>query len=200
MHSTNSMRTISRIILVVLLYTVMACNSQTNTSEKLQELAAQPDTLQAQRNPYQNLRDLALHTKTDDIGITVPDGSSVYGIVMDWDLGEGIVTLIAFKTGDASMYLSSGGGMIGGGQHDAVREAVFSYLKKSQEYLSQTNQSQATSLPDKNCIQFYLLTEDGIYHAKETMANIENQTSAWLALFAEANNVITELRQASEGK
>src|SRR5688500_6800465 len=72
-----------------------------------------------QENPYEGLRNMALGTTQKDLQLSLADGKTVvYAVVMDWNMGEGVATTVAYQTGDASMYLSSGGGIIGGGQHE----------------------------------------------------------------------------------
>ena len=80
---------------------------------------------------------MALSATPEQLGLPTSDETKVFGIVMDWDSGDGIATVAAFETGDASMYLSSGGGVNGGGQHDIVRQAEFPYVQLGQEYLSE---------------------------------------------------------------
>ncbi|HPH46286.1 MAG TPA: hypothetical protein PKU83_04715 [Chryseolinea sp.] len=55
-----------------------------------------------------------------------------------------------------------------------------------------------TSLPDNNAVKFYLLTNQSIYVGTETMDNFENNSSTWLKLFEEGNNVLTELQDKRE--
>jgi hypothetical protein len=172
----------------------------TNTTTKTQEKKEiQRDTWQQQDNPFEELRNIALNATADQLGLQITeDLTKVYGIVMDWDIGNGVVTTVSYETGDASMYLSSGGGVIGGGQHDNVRAVVGPYIKLGQGYLGKATKTETTPLPDKNCVRFYLLTNRGIYYAQEEMVNIENETSYWLPVFVEANKVLTELRLTSE--
>ena len=71
---------------------------------------------QAENNQYEGLRDMALNTTPEQQQLSVSrDQTKVYGIIMDWALGNGIATLTSFSTGDASLYYSSGGGMIAAG-------------------------------------------------------------------------------------
>ena len=153
-----------------------------------------------QENPFNDLRQMALSATPEQLGLPTYDENKVFGIVMDWDLGDGIATVAAYETGDASMYLSSGGGVIGGGQHDNVRQAVFPYVQLGQEFLSESKRTESTPLPGKDCVRFYLLTNKGTYYAQEKMKNIENESSDWLRLFEEANKVLTELRLTTEEK
>ncbi|MFN8395266.1 MAG: hypothetical protein U0176_11510 [Bacteroidia bacterium] len=141
---------------------------------------------------------MALGYKREELGLD-PSTShlKVYAIVMDWDMGNGTTTTVAYLTGDASIYLSSGGGVVGGGRHATVNHAAKQFLQLAQTYLEKAVKATGTPLPSKNEVRFYLLTNDGIFEGKEQMRNFENGSSAWLALFEEGNKVITELREVS---
>lgn len=184
-------------ILIVSSGIFIACKPKNQLTDKQDDTQTENKSEQ-QENPFNGLRQLALSATPEQLGLPPSDETKVFGIVMDWDLGDGIATVAAYKTGDASMYLSSGGGVIGGGQHINVREAVFPYVQLGQEYISKTEKTASTPLPDKDCVRFYLLTNNGTYYAQENMENIENESSEWLRLFEEANKVLTELRLTSE--
>jgi hypothetical protein len=117
---------------------------------------------------------------------------------MDWEIRGTIASTVAYQTGDASLYLSSGGGVIGGGQHQNVNSASKQFVSLAQTFLDKTTKTEATSLPVTDEVKFYLLTNKGIFAGQETMKNFENNTSAWLKLFEAGNNVLTELRKTSE--
>jgi hypothetical protein len=150
---------------------------------------------------YEGLRNLAINLTPDQFQLSLPnDQTKVYGVVMDWDVGRGTATLTSFTTGDASLYLSSGGGMLGGGQHQSVSNAAKSFVDKAQNYLDKTIKTETTPLPDKNCVRFYLLTNKGKFSAQEGLQNFENNSSSWLELFEEGNKVISALRLINENK
>jgi hypothetical protein len=44
-------------------------------------------------------------------------GDSVHSVLMDWHVTNGTATVFAAADGTASLYLSSGGGFLGGGQN-----------------------------------------------------------------------------------
>ena len=151
-------------------------------------------------NHYHDLRDMALSATPTQLQLSLPsDQIKVFGVVMDWDLGEGVATFISFETGDASMYLSSGGGMIGGSGHENVVNGAKAFVTKAQAYLDRTTKIETTPLPDKDCVRFYFLTNKGKFTAQEQLQNFDNNTSMWLPLFLEGNKVITELR-LTEGR
>lgn len=163
--------------------------------------STQRNPVQPKNNPYNDLRDMALSATAEKIGVQLPmDQTKIYGIIMDWDLGEGTVTLVSFISGDASLYLSSGGGFIGGGGHENVKEASRSFINKAETYLSKTNKTDVTPLPDKNGVNFYFLTNKGKFVAQEEVKNVETNSSEWADLFDEANKLITEIRISSENK
>ncbi len=150
-------------------------------------------------NSFLDLRNMALNVTPEQLQLSLPaDQTKVFGVVMDWDLGDGTMTLITYQTGDASMYLSSDGGVIGGGQHENVSTASKEFVSMAQNYLDKSSKVDTTTLPDKDSFKFYFLTNKGKYVVQENIDNIENKTSKLLSLFENANNVITELRLITE--
>jgi hypothetical protein len=190
------------IIIGGLIYFLTSCKGQ---SIKKNDTHSDSDTgrvktNELQENPYDGLRQMAFGVTADQLGLTDLKSHDIYGVIMDWDLGEGLMTLVTYITGDASMYLSTGGGVIGGGQHDNVNKASKQFVKLADKYLDKTVKTELTPIPDKNCVRFYFLTTNGNYYAQEQMINFENSTSQWLEFFEEANRVITELRMTTEKK
>ena len=152
-------------------------------------------------NPYSDLRNMALNATRQQLEIKdSPEDYKVFGIVMDWGVGDGTATLTAFLSGDASLYLSYGGGIIGGFAHEKVKQSALNFLRKAQEYLDMTSKTKSTLLPIKNEVKFYFLTDDGRFVATEEMQNIKNHSSKWYDLFIEANKVIKELRLLTTDK
>ena len=96
------------------------------------------------------------------------------------------------------MYLSTGGGVIGGGQHQNASSAVKQYINMAQAYLDKSTKSDNNILPQRDEVKFYLLTNKGTFAGQDVIKNFENSTSAWLPLFEEANKVLTELRLISK--
>ena len=122
----------------------------------------------------------------------------VYGVIMDWEMGGAIATIISYQTGDASLYLSSGGGVIGGGQHQNVNSAAKQFISVAQTFLEKTIKTETTPLPSTDEVKFYFLTNKGVFVGQETIINFENNSSPWLKLFEEGNNVLTEIRKTGE--
>lgn len=148
--------------------------------------------------PYETLRGIALSTSPGAMLATIPQGeTAVYSAVMDWDMGNDIVTLVTNITGEATLYVKSGGGIIGSGKYPNVSSAAQQFTAAAQAHLSHATSTTNTPLPQKNCVQFFLLTNNGKYSGTDLMTNIENKTSMWLPLFEEANRVIGEMRASA---
>jgi hypothetical protein len=183
-----------------LIFYLTSCkNKQPSTQTNTQSTG---DTLKVHKlseNRYQDLRSMALNVTPEQLQLSLPAGQTkVFGVVMDWDMGETVATFISFETGDASMYLSSGAGVIGGSGHENVVNAAKLFVAKAQSYLDKASKTDTTPLPDKDCVRFYFLTNKGKFIAQEQLKNLDNKTSIWFPLFEEGNKVITELRLTEE--
>lgn len=187
-----------------LAFYLTSCKNKQNSMQTEDYVSKTGDSVKVHNlsdNRFQDLRNMALGVTPKQLQIALPaDQTKVYGVVMDWDLGDGIATFISFSTGDASMYLSSGGGLIGGGQHENVSSAAKTFIDKAQQYLDKTTKIDSTPLPDKNCVRFYFMTNKGKFTAQENLKNFDNNSSLWLPLFEEGNKVISELRLIQEIK
>jgi len=96
---------------------------------------------------------------------------------MDWRINNATASIVTYKTGDASLYLSSGGGVIGGGQHQNVSSAAKNFVSLTQNFLEKTTKDEKTTLPSTDEVKFYLLTNNGVYVGMEQMKNFENNSS-----------------------
>lgn len=159
----------------------------------------QSDKMKMTENVFDGLRDMAFSTPPEQLGLTLPaDDTVVYGIIMDWEIGGAIATTVAYQTGDASLYLSPGGGVIGGGQHQNVSRVAKQFVTLAQTFISKATKTATTPLPSNDEVNFYFLTNKGVFVGHEQMKNFNNNSSVWLKLFKEGNNVLTELRKTSE--
>ena len=155
--------------------------------------------MEQKENPYDGLRKMALETKPEQLGLKLSSRKTiVYGVIMDWDVKNGTASTVAFMTGDASIYFSSGAGITGGGTHENVMIMAMQLVEKAQQLLDKALRTDLTPLPSTDEVIFYFLTNKGIFTKQEELENISNQSSIWVDLFLTANEVITELRKTSE--
>ena len=187
-----------------IIFCLTSCGNNSKANEKqtnLEQDNVKQKIHQTKENAFEGLREMAFSTTPEQLGLTLPaDKTVVYGVIMDWEMSGAIVTTVSYQTGDASIYLSSGGGVIGGGQHQNVNNAAKQFVSLGQTFLDKTSITEITPLPETGIVIFYLLTNKGVYVGQETMKNIENNSSTWLELFEEGNKVISEIRIISEKK
>jgi hypothetical protein len=148
------------------------------------------------RNPYDDLRHQALHATAERIGVT--DGTEPYGVVMDWCVKRGTATLVSYASGDASIYLQGGGGVIGGYAHEKVRAAAKSLVRAAYSYLENSISADSdVHVCKTESVIFYFLTKDGIRTVEDIMPHMNDGTSPLLDLFKKANELIVRLREIS---
>jgi hypothetical protein len=186
-----------------LVFYLASCKNKTGSDSE--QISAGQDTTtpkvyHTQTNTFNDLRSMAFSATPEQLQLSLPtDQTIVYGVIMDWGIDTATATIVSYQTGDASMYLSSGGGVIGGGEHQNVNNAAKQFVNLAQTYLDKATKSETNSLPQQDEVKFYLLTNKGTYVGQEVMRNFENNTSTtWLPLFEEANKVLSELRLTSE--
>jgi hypothetical protein len=186
-----------------LVFYLISCGNKSIANDNKQ-LTTDQDTTKAKvhhtkENAFEGLRNMAFTATPEQLGLSLSsDKTIVYGIIMDWEMSGATATTVSYQTGDASLYLSSGGGVIGGGQHQNVNSAAKQFVSLAQTFLDKTTKTETTPLPSTNEVKFYLLTNKGVFVGQEQMKNFENNSSPWLKLFEEGNNVLTELRKTSE--
>ena len=87
------------------------------------------------KNASVDLRNMVFNLNPKDIGLSKGSfGHPVWGMVMETGFTEGSFTLVAIADGTTSLYFSNGGGIIGGGEHEAVREASGYFLTDAQSF------------------------------------------------------------------
>ena len=193
-------------LIALLAIVVLFCHCRNRMSSASTPNQDSPQTARVKEtiltdNKYNDLRNIAFSVSADTLHLNLPaDHTAVYGTIMDWDYEGVTVTVVAFETGDASLYLSSGQIFIGGHAHERIKKAAIDLVSGSQPYVSQTNKTSSTAGPDHDCVKFYFLTNHGTFVHQETVANVTQPANEWAQLFAKAQIVIAEYRQISQGK
>jgi hypothetical protein len=120
---------------------------------------------------YLGIRNLALHSSREKIGIAAMSSPSVpWGVVMDWGLLEGEATIVALADGGASVYWSSGGGWIGGQNIEPVHKAAQKAVAIAAEFVDIMTTATVFPLPERGNVIFYFLTDNGVV----TTSGLEN--------------------------
>lgn len=154
-----------------------------------------------EENIYRELRDKALSTTAEQLKLNLDgDKPIVYGVVIDWNIGQANVTIVAFKTGDASIYLSTGQIYIGGYAHEKIRTAALDLIDEAQNNVTKAKITYYTEELDKNNVSFYFLTNKHTFNFRQTFESLVNNSSEWTKLFDLGNKVVAEYRKIVDNR
>ena len=110
----------------------------------------------ADDNPYEGLRDLALHT-SDLRGMRGP----IAAVVIDIPTEDGFVTFAAFADDTTSFYTSAGGGTLGAGAFRPVAEATQNLLRAAAAHVELFAEEDTGDLPSAGTVRFHLVSSNG---------------------------------------
>ena len=144
-------------------------------------------------NPFEGLRNQALAARAP----SARDGR-VYGGMLDWALDGGLATLFVLSDGTASLYLSSGGGVIDGAAHLAVRDAGRRFLATLDQALPLMSPDPSGERPPVGMTDLRALTTGGRYVARVATELLGRQLHPMAAAFHAGQTVIGELRRVAE--
>jgi len=161
---------------------------------------AQPAELK--KNPAdagRALRQMMLTTPPAKTGENpTKDFPRVYGVLMDWPIGEQTATVFSSSTGAASLYTTSTFGIIGGEGHESVRTAAINFVRAADRLFDSATPTAEYPYPAPDRVRFYLLTFGGVRVLDTDLAAIEDRSSKYAEYFGLGQAVLTELRLMTE--
>lgn len=158
-------------------------------------LRSQSGTAAKSSNAYAGLRDQILHGSRARFGLPPANKpNEPWGVVMDWGVTHGTATVIALSDGTASIYLSSGGGHIGGQGQESIRNAAKNAIAEAAEAQTHALPTSEYPLPGRGEVIFYFLTDSGVFSAKVTEAELQGQNHPLLKLGNRMQEIITQYR------
>ena len=164
-------------------------------------MAGRSSTRQADAEQmYRDLRSQILTVSPDTVNLSpAPEHPLVWAAVMDWHVGSGVATLVAILEGTVSLYLSSGGGIIGAGAHADVFAVAKRFVTTMERHRNALKPTSDPPLPGSGGVRFIARTFE------ETLASDEVPTEelgegqhALSPVFDVAQELIAVVRQASD--
>lgn len=143
---------------------------------------------------YPKMRDQALSVSRAKLGL--PPSSAPLAVIMDVRNSDGSsFTTVAFEDGTASIYLSSGGGFIGGSQrHESLKNAGLNMLSTAASTLRSMAIVQSHPLPDKGHTSFFVVMDAATYSTTVRTADVEGTEHPLYGLYAAGQEVVTQYR------
>lgn len=138
---------------------------------------------------------MAFEATAEELGLATAEP---YGLIVDWHVGSGVATVVSYGTGDASLYLESGGGIIGGHAHEPVRQAAIRAVRFGGALSGLQPVTGEPSLPTREGqINFTVLRPDGAWTLRVTEDDLMNRAHPAFQVWSSTQAVITALRQIS---
>jgi hypothetical protein len=121
----------------------------------------------------------------------------VWSVLMEFAVSGATVTVLAVSDDTTSIYLSSGGGFIGGGAHASVRAAGQAFLAASRDAKSSLTATTEFPLPREGEVRFFVRTGARVGTASVREQDLVSGRHALSALYAAGQQVITAYREMS---
>jgi len=147
----------------------------------------------------QNRANPAVYTKLREHALTLPlpakEGRTVLMLVMDWSLPSGLASVVAAFDGSASIYLSSGGGFIGGGPGSTdIRTAAAYAIKLAEQSIALFAPVSTADLPERGTVYLYARTSTGLLRGVASEKRLSERTDPLKSVGGAMQNVITQYR------
>jgi hypothetical protein len=146
------------------------------------------------------LRERALSLTPSELNLApTAELPNVFGILMETAYPEAVASLVAFAEGSTSLYFSSGGGIIGAGEHESVRAALVPFFRTAESHLHAFTRSDSTPLPKPGRVRFYVRTFERTLTAEADEQDLGEMRHPLSPLFHAGHNVIGAVREATPG-
>ena len=187
-----------QLTLLTVLLAVLGCSvpRQANSQNKKPESKATPTATESSAKAAEamkGLRDRLFTSSAEEIGLSGEVAKAkVWGALMEVAFPDGVGTLVSIRDGSASLYTSTGGGVLGVTSDQAKR-----FVAEAEKHLAQMEPAKSFPYPTVGRIKFYVLTREGVYTAEVDEQELVGGGHALSPLFTAANDVLTTLRTAS---
>ncbi|HJP91266.1 MAG TPA: hypothetical protein VJ875_04875 [Pyrinomonadaceae bacterium] len=188
-------------LLTVLFVLALGCSAPrpVGSQDKKPESRATPSNVESSARAAEamkGLRDKLLTSSAEEIGLSGEDGKAkVWGVLMEVAFPSGVGTIVSLRDGTASLYGSSGGGLLGG---YSAREQAKRFVAEAEKHLAGMKLTKSFPYPPVGRMKFYVLTREGVYTAEADEEELVRGQHALSPLFLAGNEVLSGLRTASE--
>jgi hypothetical protein len=187
------------VLLMTLFVIVLGCSAPrpATSQEKKPETQAKPSPTESKAaQAMKGLRNRLLTSSAEDLGLTGKDAEAkVWGVLMEVAMTDGVSTIVSLRDGTASLYTSTGGGVLGG---YSAKDQAKRFVIEAEKHLAGMKPVQSFPYPEVGRMTFYVLTPKGVYTGEGSERELVSGQHSLSPLFLAGNDVITGLRTASE--
>jgi hypothetical protein len=145
---------------------------------------------------YEGLRRTAINRRLSSLGLVVRGSApKAFSVVIDWEFESVVATLSVLITGDVELYLSDGGGTLGGIKDPQIRAAAVDTVKRAAAAINTMERSAKYPLPQPGHATFYLLMSDRtVFTAEVPIVLLETGGAALSPSWSAAQTVFNLIR------
>jgi hypothetical protein len=144
---------------------------------------------------YLGLRNQMLQGSRAKFGLPAPQRpEEPWGVVMDWGVTSAIATVVALSDGTASVYLSSGGGYIGGQGQEPIRLAAQKAVEVARTVQLPPHPTADFPLPETGGVFFYFLTDAGVFTLHSSVQELGSPGNPLRKIGDAMQEIITQYR------
>jgi hypothetical protein len=148
---------------------------------------------------YLEMRSQMFRLNPEKVGIKrANDQTNVWGVMTEFTIDDGYVTMVSLANGRTYMYFSSGSGILGAGDYSMVSIASAELVKTAERFVSLMKPTKEHPFPSPGHTRFYIMTYSGLYTKEVLESQMDGQhTNPMYGLYAFTQNVITQIRLIS---
>jgi hypothetical protein len=154
-----------------------------------------PALAENEQNVISQMRENVFNLDPATIGISRSNYSGqVWGMLFETGTERGAYSLVVLADGTTSLYFSTGGGIIGAGEHSSVRIVSKNLLLKANDAIDHSTLATTHPLSYDGISIFYFLTFEGTCSYSASESKLGNGQDSLSTLFHSSHEVISELR------
>lgn len=186
---------VTRICIIALVF-VLAITIGVLQSRSQARKSPETATTDKAMSAYLGLRNLALSSASSEEAKSSKTGpDEPIAVLMDVALTHRTGTIAAYADGTASIYISNGGGYLGGSQsYKSIHDAGLQMIAAGHKFQPTMQLTKQFPLPAMGEVIFYVVTKSGVYTAHAPQTELNQRTHPLTELYAAGQEVITQYR------
>jgi hypothetical protein len=145
---------------------------------------------------YESLRSIVLTSSPVTAGL--PEGGPdllPFAVIMDVDMGGETATLVSFKFGDTSLYLSVGDSLLDGNEHSRLAAAARRLNAAAAPALGAMRPVDAFPRPGRGDVTIFVLTTHGVFAATRRENILADGRDPLSSLFRAGRRAMSEAQR-----
>lgn len=148
---------------------------------------------------FTDLRSAILNTSPQTIGLDLKEGSpQVWALIMETGHPEAIVSCVAGKGGNVSIYISNGGAVLGTGGFPEVLTVADELIDMVPNFMTSLAKTSSYPLPQRDFVRFYALAGDGVYSTEVKDQVLFKGDHALSPLYLKAHELMTKAKEVQD--